>query len=727
MKNLINPLLIATALIATACTNATDIDNHDVDPSGKTPISFVGENSSAPVTRAGFTEKTQVAMHIRSKKDKNNIKETRVLANALKDAAPGDNTFSKFDSPSKENIRYWDDAYGRSANISVFAVAVPGKSDVKNGIDPTNKEGVALIDHLASSTGWNTGSLSEKIDWFVSTDQSKGDSIAIEDLTYSNNISAKGSGGAMSYNYEDDDYTKVNNGELAFRLKDSTQPDGPGKFDQGRLVFNHALCRITLNIIKGAGYKDDGSDFKFKDGTNVTIINVPVAGKLDLENGSWDDNTTKKNITKMATTDLETDAEYSLLAQILPGYVINKDNDTDVLSFVIDDSKYYVTQGMMFEALNGKKGISESANTGTTITMEQGRNYVFNLTVDKSKVSVTATLAKWTDVEADKNVNNGRTLGFTMFTTNGDPCKSFDMYRMNDASTEGNKWAGNYKDQATLSSNNSIWNTGWYYENNLSFYHFRSVNKGIKLYGDDDDNVDDYFEIESGDQKKHDYIWGAPLLYDEAKNGIAYSSSDGYGNYISKAIGANNSAISMTAFHMMSNLSVELRTTTGNNKVELEKGDKQCEVSLTYFYNKGTVKLGNGLVNTTGGLKESDTFTKPDKGTSADGTEYTKTGLFTYAVVPQSLVRTGEGSNLYVGFTIKTPDDNVYYVVKELSSITATSNGNSLNQGTSAIALWYPNHSYKYTFTLTKSGIDNVTCTVSKWIDIMASSNVSLE
>ena len=52
MKNLITPLLMATALIATACTNTNDIDTPDVDPSGKTPISFVGENSNAPITRA---------------------------------------------------------------------------------------------------------------------------------------------------------------------------------------------------------------------------------------------------------------------------------------------------------------------------------------------------------------------------------------------------------------------------------------------------------------------------------------------------------------------------------------------------------------------------------------------------------------------------------------------------------------------------------------------------
>ena len=73
MKNLITPLLMATALIATACTNTNDIDTPDVDPSGKTPISFSVEESHSPRTRAGFTADTKIAMRIKSEKTENNV------------------------------------------------------------------------------------------------------------------------------------------------------------------------------------------------------------------------------------------------------------------------------------------------------------------------------------------------------------------------------------------------------------------------------------------------------------------------------------------------------------------------------------------------------------------------------------------------------------------------------------------------------------------------------
>ena len=76
---------------------------------------------------------------------------------------------------------------------------------------------------------------------------------------------------------------------------------------------------------------------------------------------------------------------------------------------------------------------------------------------------------------------------------------------------------------------------------------------------------------------------------------------------------------------------------------------------------------------------------------------------------------------MYVGITIKTPDNNQYYVVKKLSEIVASANGGSQNQtANSAITYWYPNHNYTYTFTLTKAGIKNVTCTVEKWTEVTA-------
>ncbi len=711
-------LLLLGTLMSAACTN--NLEDINIDPSNKTAISFVGQNN---MTRAGFTADTQIAMHIRSTKDANNIRETRTFAYASADADQTATSFSNIVAPSDDNVRYWDDAFGRDAKLSVFAVAVPGKTTPSN----PSSNGNSLLNLLTGGETWKTGALTETISWTVSTDQTEA-LIANEDLTYSNNISKDGIGGVKSYDYTNSDFTDVNDGCLQFRLQDASLTDGPGKFDQGNLKFTHALSRITVNLKKGTGY-ENGS-FSFATGTNVKILGVPTTGSLDIENGTWS-TTDKTGISKMATTTLATGASYSLVAQVLPGYEIKDNDDTNVLEFIIDDNKYFVTQDMMLDALNAGQN-----TTGTSVTMGQGKNYVFTITVGKSKIiNVTATLEPWVKVEAANHDMDNSHIEVGLFKNkDGKACGNFDLYRLNDESQEINtgaseakNWKGNYTETATLTQNGDKWETNWFFENNKSFYHFRTVDKNTTIEGKDDDNVDDYFVITSGAQDDTKFHWGAPFV-SSTTSPIKYDKTNGYTGFLSPAIGATNSTINLTELHMRSNINVVLRTTNTSNAVKLEDNGNQCEVTLTYFYANGQVKMGNGLVSTTGDLRTSATFTKPSAGTFADGTDYIKTEEFTFAVVPQTLVRTS-GTNVYVGITIKTPDDNQYYVVKSLADIIATANGSSQNQTTnSKINFWYPNHSYTYTFTLTKAGIKDVTCTVEDWINVTADNkDISLE
>ena len=720
MNKLYSSLIVTTALLTTACTNDLENDTNAVVSGDKEAIAFVGQNNT--ITRAGFTADTQIAMHIRSTKDASNIRETRTYANALKDASPTSASFSTIETPTNDNVRYWDDAYGRDAKLSVFAVAVPGEKDVKNN-------GEYLANLLSGTSAWKDGVLDETISWTVSTDQTK-DLIAAEDLTFSNNISATGERGAKAYNYDDKDYTTLTNGCLQFRLKDNTLADGPGKFDQGNLKFTHALSRITVNLIKGTGY--GSSPFQFATDTNVKILGVPTTGTLNIETGKWD-SSDAAGITTMAPTTNDSGADYMLVAQILPGYTMTDGDNTNVLEFIIDDNKYFITQDMMLDALNAGQNTTE-----TSLTMEKGKNYVFNITVGKSKIiNVTATLEPWVNVTAKDQTMDNSHITLDLFTnTGGTASTNFDLYRLNDksvtistdASTATN-WGGNYTDKATLTQNGTNWVTDWFFEDNKSFYHFRTVDKDRKIKGttDTDNSVDDYFEITSGAQSSHDYHWGAPFK-GSTTSPIVYSTSDGYTANLSPAIGATGDIINLTELHMMSNINVVLRTTKTSDAVALEKATDQCEVSLTYFYADGTVNMGNGLVKTTGSLATSALFTQPAAGTSADGTDYIKTNAFTFAVVPQALKRSS-GDHLYVGITIKTPDNNQYYVVEKLADIIATANGSSQNQTENGkIGFWYPNHTYTYTFTLTKAGIKNVTCTVQDWVNVTADNqNISLE
>ena len=715
MKNLINPLLIATALITTACTNTTDIDNHDVDPSGKTPISFSVEENLSTRTRAGFSDETKIAMRIKSERTVNNNKETRYTRTVANAAAAA--TGKEFSAITIEgtDIRYWDDAFGRDANLSVYAIAVPNftPTDLEN----TLTGGTAST--MIGTTPWFTEeNENETLFWSVTTSAQTKDLIDAEDLTYSNNIQDGGYDGVYRYDFDKSKYpdysTDLVDGCMKFSQKSGAASSDPGKFDKGHLIFNHALSRITVNLIKGDGFTSTDPNvvipFEFATGTNVKVLGVPVSGTLKLTDGSWS-NVSTDDIDLMAPLTPEGSVTYSLMAQMLPGYEISKTGTkTSMLEFIIDDNNYSVTQAQVYDALynaTNKEKMQELKDD--KVTMEQGLNYTFNIKVKKTAVSVTASVASFTPITAQtQEPSNARITLSGIYDNNGTASTGFSLYRLKDESDiitdnyEGKKWDGDYTDVVTVGDNtltpntDGSWNTAWFFESNKTYYHFRTVRGGTVVTTDDKD----YFVVNSC-ATSVDPRWGAPMTA-----APQYDTKDGYAAMVSPAIGPSTDKINLTDMHVMSNVIVKLQTTDGNDKVKLEG----AEVYVTRLYNEGQVRMGDGLVTPSGNLGSQ----KMDGNTA--GTE------FSFSFVPQSLVR-GDNPTAddYVGLKIVTGDGNQYFIAK-LSDIV------KLSDATSHINFWYPNHEYTYTFTLKKSGIDKVTCSVQKWISVTAKEqNISLE
>lgn len=688
MKNLLYPLVFATAFVATACTstNETDFDT-PVDPNGKTAISFVGQSSNHGLTRAGFNNGsaqsiTKIAMHIRSnKKSSTDVCETRTLAQADHDATQSTTSVSNVTPLSDTHTRYWDDAFGRDAQLSVFAIAVPGMPNPTN----SNQTLEALLAKPEDDKVWAGTSLSEDVAWSVTTDQSdvNPSTIANEDLVYSNNIQGSNI------------------------LKFDTNS---GKFEKGNLQFTHALSRISVNLTKGTGFTESGS-FVFTSTTgNVNLFNVPVSGKLNLVNGEWKD-VNSGNITGMQLKSTTATA-HSLMAQMLPGYAISRTGtSTNMLSFEIDKNTYYVTQAQMYEALTKATETDKAKITigENSIVMQQGINYVFNVVVNKTSVVVTAKLATFEEVAAG-DIDKDNSHGELTFNTSGNSNDAFILYRLEDSNhASATNWFGAYTAAAAdqMKKEDGVWKTGWYFENDAAFYHFRAVSNNVTVANSTDG---DYFNISSGTT---DYHWGAPMNADAT---MAYDKAKGYESSISKAIRATTSTINLTELHMMSNIHVVLRTTTGKDAVMLEDkvNSKKCEVKLTNFYDDGKVNLGNGLVSVTStDLTAAKAFTLPtDYSTETDASSSTHVKLktpFTLYVVPQYVKRSSDA----IGLTITTPDGNVY-TIKDLSASTSTT-------------FWEPNHQYTYTFTLTKAGVA-VTCKVQNWVLVTAGdTDISLE
>lgn len=757
----------------------------------------MSDGSALPVTRAGLhtTFSTDVVLRIMSQKGENGTEKryarTKVTASTEKTNTSDNSTYSDITIGDLYKL-YWDDCFGRDAFLSVYAVAVPGKSITS---DSKLQESSLTAGYGSSSAKWGTNA-TNTITWSVSHKDSDGDheqvdaTLTGEDLTYSRNIRKNGTDGRYVWSYTDPvgypaetGNTTHGNGRMQFVLPDGAEATDAGHFDKGHLVFTHSLSRITLTIISGNGFNnaDDNEethDFNLSS-VGIAFNGMNVQADLDLTEGTWGTKTTgiivaKPSITNTTVKDESNNdvsrACYKATVQMLPDYEFGKTSTTNVISFTIDDNTYYVDQQMIFAALDGKTGVTTTADN--KIKMEQQKNYNLNITVNKTGIQkVTATLQPWTEVyAADKQLYNSYiTLDISSATGT---CDDINLYRLADGdgniytnltsptadSKEFYNWKGNYNTTpATLtkptgsSTGDGKFTTNWFFEDNKTFYHFRTVKKSLTTEikgatGDGADGIDDYFEIVSGDQANHDYHWGAPMKnptggaqlfkYNPDANS-ANNTTEGYTTSIYKAIGSTENEIKITELHMMSNINIILETTAADAGDHVNLSN--AKVYLTKFYTEGQVKMGSGLVTpTTTSLATTDVLITSPSSTDYWTSNDVKTKPFTYAVVPQLLSR-GTGAGNYVGVTIVTSDNNQYYVIEDLSKIyatsikqegsdasysdpdhpnIATSSSTDAQKTAAAITRWYPNHSYTYTFKITKKGIDNITCTLAPWVNV---------
>ena len=768
MKKYIFTTVLATSLLITSCADNEVVDNVIPD-SQKEMISF-SLSDGASQTRAGLhtTATTKVVMRIMSEDNASpsNKKYVRTVATASAEVTGSDNSTFSHVSFTDLYKCYWDDAHGRNSRLSVYAVAVPGKND-----DSKVDENSLVAGNGSKSAVWGDKA-TNAINWEVSsgtTHQTAATNEA-EDLVYSRNIREDGTDGryVWDYNASTPGYPEITgktshaNGRLQFTQAEGAAASDAGHFDKGHMVFTHALSRIKLTLVSGTGFNDTDDneishDFVLSS-AGIIFKDMNVKADLDLTNGTWGTKTTGNvvaNPTISSTTyESKTKAAYNCMIQVIPDYEFEKTSTNDVISFTIDGNTYYVDQKMIYDALKDATGVTI---TNDKIKMEQQKCYNITIKINKTAIdNVTATLEDWTYVNAaDKNLYNSY-ISLSIYSATGGGCDNIDLYRLADgdgkiytdltnptaSSMEFYKWEGDYKDKAdiTATTGDGKYTTNWFFEDNKTFYHFRTVKQGTVI---DIESPKDKFTINSGEQDDdHDFHWGAPMQSDATfKYNVSGSDqTEGYGENIYKAIGSTKDEIKITELHMMSNINIILETTTSSNKVDLNG----AKVYLTKFVTQGTVDMGTGLVTPDNNYISTLDVTSP----SVSGyweTPDVKTKPFTYSVVPQPLTR-GSSDEDFIGVTIVTSDNNQYYIVKDLSKIFASSTtqgGNNVTDPNQPIASessdettkqkayitrWYPNHSYTYTFKITKKGIESITATLQEWTIVNAANkDIDLE
>lgn len=636
------------------------------------------------------------------------------------------------------SIRYWNDAHERSSVLSIYGFAV------NNTILPAGAPWQQKINGIENTAGKNFATLSSALDYTIKSDLSdrkwrignhnldaNGYSVQNflsllykDDILYSNNLSDRTSAGGSDG-----------------RLKYSNNTTG--KFDSGVLRFKRAMTMLSFKIKPGAGFStSDPNNFKFKDGTNIALRGFNKKGNLNIKTGNWEgveveNNVTVgsktynwrtiANITNGQTIDQIDDHAYYLLALVIPGTDLTTANVEDAVTIIIDGNEYTISMLELYNAIHAVS--ANNVSDGTVVDesvlkdgtkLKAGNNYEFTITIGKTSVSgIEARLIPWEKAIATATASNSHvTLSLTNDKGEAVTGGGFSLYRAAGAQYDGADyntyadytWEKGYDGPAAMTENGSIYDTEWYWPDNKTFYHFRTlVPTGQTLQNNDGTTT--YVEMIGGAlSSATDYQWGAPF---KSSSSLGYSHVTGYCNnadkasgQIYKAIGATDNTIAITQFHMTSQVFVDLETTTGSDKVVLDG----ATVKLTNLATTAKLQLGNGLV--TGHGSYNDVAIIPDAHAASGSTPAYD---YSYGVLPQKLTGNGNttgvgNANGTVGIKITLADGNEY-IIEDLSKV---------KSGSNAFTAWDPGKKYYYKFKLTKTGIDPLHATILDWENISA-------
>ncbi|MEE0906561.1 MAG: fimbrillin family protein, partial [Muribaculaceae bacterium] len=591
---------------------------------------------------------------------------------------------------------YWDDfgtadpdnTANRTKGLGILAVAIDGITNT-------------TVVNLGSAIDWNNF----KLDWNLADHTGTievvgGTKFLMQDILIANNLYD------ASVTTPQKRYTFDEQKALA------TKPE------EARLEFQHVLSKVTFNVTAGQGFNGTFWDYPTiyltRNKTGETADEWCYKnGKIDIKAATaTHDGSTLGTV--LLNPILRDGSIYTEAAIIYPGSDFGGNNDV-IAKINADGNIYYVTAEKIRAAINGTTGHAGDYTT------KPGYNYIFNITLNKTDIIVTATVSKWIDVNADEafpkivvsaNVGNKgdteQTLSdFRFYRNEG---VNVPLFGSSDPvptapTTKNVKYTAlaDAQNPATGADGATAWKfwtiagtpteTSLYWPNHTTHYFFRGVYpKGTTVA----DGESSYIVVNNDQYNASKFPSNLMIGAPEIADGTKCDNPDHTAVDMSKyGICARTGAINLNFRYMMSQVEVDLNTTTGDDKVNVAAN---TVVEIIGCYNAGNVFLGTREVKQT---------------TKADYTLATVTGTGNElkrrsAIVPQPL----EGLKFKVTVTNADDTKDVYYsTIKDIRVESKT------------ITEWKSGYHYKYTLTLKKTGI-SVTATITDWIPANGSDNV---
>lgn len=709
MKRIPHILICVLTVLVTACSEEV------------TPTYTVGEANNAITLRAGISEQTHLTRAI----DDNHTQHTNFTPWSAKAVLrmdgkwAGNNPYrlrttatmrdvistadKKHNEVTMDPVLYWDDFHtadpdntaGRDSGLVIYGAGVDGYRNAEGIIGTLPDETGANGNNLERSFDWN------KLHWTLPLDQSA-ESFTNCDLLTSNNVTA-GKDGTLKF----DDVTGKS-----------------GKTPSNLLEFTHAMTCITVELTAGKGFPVSGNPAtaKFQSNPSVTLLGFPYVGIVDVVKKKT--TPTKADFTTTtedpyATGNIEsfirsggTSHTVKLQALVYPG--CSFDDATNVLRIMADGNEYLVTAKKLNDEL---RSLNTQGKITTGTTLQQGTNYVFQVTVNKTGVDVTATIKEWDVITA---ANEAPIINFDKcYGQNGAAfTEAFSLYRST------NKMDGPYTNNAdqaviTYENNRYVMTPQLYWPDHKTHYFFRAIwpqvgsRKGPAADKIKDKNsIEVYNEAYTAGKYPSDLRIGMPRKADGTPDEICKKTGDGHGvegicatdapDGSAHGTDGTDGKIHLNFQYAMSQVVVQLKTNPDASSTNKVTFDEKTKVEILNGYTEGALMLGDGSSDFSNYADKNQDYTMHNE-TAGNYTNYRD------AIVPQAL--TNAAGDLKFRITV---GDDAYETVLGIKDIPVTIGG--VQQKINA---WEPGKKYVYTLTITKTGV-TVTATIADWDTVTA-------
>lgn len=426
--------------------------------------------------------------------------------------------------------------------------------------------------------------------------------------------------------------------------------------------FYHAMSKFTIVVVLDKGFKAD--DLKT---TTVTLAGMNLNGTFTAPDSTV--TTTGTTSVKMyANAASTTEAGKPCRAYEAVAVPLTALTDGKLLATIqsVDGNDYEVV--LNSDVLNSwQDGIKNNASIS-------GVNYKLTVTLNKQAISLVATLADWTDVNAEAMGEINFTADVkTIDKTNNASLKagdSFSLWRSTD-----NTDFGSIATTATYNDGKFVNTPAIYWANGSTNYYFRALAQKTSS------NTLDAVATTHANQGT-DLLWATTAAHQgtEADGTTIHQYDEG------DAINPRTGSVPLIFKHAMSNVAVTLTTSSDASAVDLT----DAKVTITNLKDEGTVNLTTGVV--TAGSHQTDIL--------VDGATI---------MVPQDIT---DASKLVI-----TLQDGTTYSVQLNSCEDSTQK---------VITKWEGGQKYTYTITLTKEAIQ-FRALIQDWSEMTGSGHATLD